>query len=162
MSVSPSRYARKPANWTRLSHVFLIIIPLLPALAVALVLPSQTMVQDRYAYTAVLGFSLLLACLIRYRPLAWVVAAAVVACSLLSVKTIGQYRDTETFWTNTLRVTPDSRNAILGLGDWYYATAEFAKADEVYQRGLGFYPGDWAILTSQKAVRKALAAQKQP
>jgi hypothetical protein len=139
----------------------LLVLPLLPALAATLVLPSQGKVQDRYAYAAVLGFALLAAHLARHRRLAWFVPALLVAWGFLSIGAIRHWQDPEALWTNTLRVTPNSRNAVLGLGDWYYSTARFEEADRVYQHGLALLPGDRAILRSQAAVRAAMARRKK-
>jgi len=139
----------------------LLVLPLLPALAATLVLPSQGKVQDRYAYAAVLGFTLLAAHLARRRRLAWLVPALLMAWSFLSIGAIRHWQDPEGLWTNTLRVTPNSRNAVLGLGDWYYSTARFEEAGRVYQHGLALLPGDRAILRSQAAVRAAMARRKK-
>jgi hypothetical protein len=145
-------------RWPQMRRAaWLLVLPLLPALAATLVLPSQGKVQDRYAYAAVLGFALLAAHLARHRRLAWLVPALLIAWGFLSIGAIRHWRDSEALWTNTLRVTPNSRNAVLGLGDWYYSTAQFEEADRVYQRGLAMLPGDRAILASQASVRAAMA-----
>jgi hypothetical protein len=145
-------------RWPQMRRAaLLLVLPLLPALAATLVLPSQGKVQDRYAYAAVLGFALLAAHLARHRALAWLIPALLVAWSFLSIGAIRHWQDPEALWTNTLRVTPNSRNAVLGLGDWYYSTARFEEADRVYQHGLVLLPGDRAILASQAAVRAAMA-----
>jgi hypothetical protein len=149
-------------RWPQMRRAaLLLVLPLLPALAATLVLPSQGKVQDRYAYAAVLGFALLAAHLARHRRLAWFIPALLVAWGFLSIGAIRHWQDPEALWTNTLRVTPNSRNAVLGLGDWYYSTARFEEADRVYQQGLAMLPGDRAILASQAAVRAAMARRKK-
>jgi len=160
--LAPALLAWLGWRWPQMRRAaLLLVLPLLPALAATLVLPSQGKVQDRYAYAAVLGFALLAAHLARHRRLAWFVPALLVAWGCLSIGAIRHWQDPEALWTNTLRVTPNSRNAVLGLGDWYYSTARFEEADRVYRQGLAMLPGDRAILASQAAVRAAMARRKK-
>jgi hypothetical protein len=160
--LAPALLAWLGWRWPQMRRAaLLLVLPLLPALAATLVLPSQGKVQDRYAYAAVLGFALLAAHLARHRRLAWFIPALLIAWGFLSIGAIRHWQDPEALWTNTLRVTPNSRNAVLGLGDWYYSTARFEEADRVYRQGLAMLPGDRAILASQAAVRAAMARRKK-
>ena len=136
--------------------LLLFLVPLAPALAASLVLPGMRQAQDRYAYLAVLGFVFLLAFAARRRPGRLALVALVIAWSALSIRATGYWRDPEALWSQTLRVTPLSRNAVLGLGEWYYSTRRFADAERVYRQGLAYRPNDPDIRASHQAVLKAL------
>lgn len=140
--------------------VALFAIPLLPALAASIALPPLSQAQDRYAYLAVLGATLAVAFVARTRRGAYALLGLLVAWSALSIAAIPHWRDPEALWSHTLRVTPASRNAVLGLGEWYYNTQRFAEAERVYDHGLALRPNDRDFLTSRAAVRKILSESR--
>jgi len=142
--------------------LLLTAVPLLPALAASLVLPELSRAQDRYAYTAVLGLALLVARVARGRTGVAAALALLAVWTALSAVAIRHWRDPETLWTHTLRVTPNSKNAVLGLGEWYYMTRRLAEAERVYTQGLAFRPNDPDLLASRAAVRKAMGASPLP
>jgi hypothetical protein len=112
--------------------------------------------QDRYAYLAVLGLAFLIALLARGRAATGAMLGILILWSALSIRATGYWRDPEALWSQTLRVTPLSRNAVLGLGEWYYSTRRFADAERVYRQGLAYRPEDPDIRASHQAVLKAL------
>lgn len=134
----------------------LFLIPLAPAVAASLVLPGMRQAQDRYAYLAVLGFIYLLVIAARSHRARLALAAVIVIWGALSINNTRYWRDPESFWSQTLRVTPLSRNAVLGLGEWYYSTQRFADAERIYRYGLTHRPNDPDILASHESVLKAL------
>jgi hypothetical protein len=143
---------RPPARFGML----LFLVPLAPAVAASLVLPGMRQAQDRYAYLAVLGLAFLIALLARGRAATGAMLGILILWSALSIRATGYWRDPEALWSQTLRVTPLSRNAVLGLGEWYYSTRRFADAERVYRQGLAYRPNDPDIRASHQAVLKAL------
>jgi len=136
--------------------MLLFLVPLAPAVAASLILPGMRQAQDRYAYLAVLGFAFLIVLLARGRAATGAVLGILILWSALSMRATGYWRDPEALWSQTLRVTPLSRNAVLGLGEWYYSTRRFADAERVYRQGLAYRPDDPDIRASRQAVLKAL------
>jgi len=136
--------------------MLLFLVPLAPAVAASLVLPGMRQAQDRYAYLAVLGLAFLIALLARGRAATGAVLGILILWSALSIRATGYWRDPEALWSQTLRVTPLSRNAVLGLGEWYYSTRRFADAERVYRQGLAYRPDDSDIRASRQAALKAL------
>jgi hypothetical protein len=136
--------------------MLLFFVALAPAVAASLVLPGMRQAQDRYAYLAVLGLAFLIALLARGRAATGAVLGILILWSALSIRATGYWRDPEALWSQTLRVTPLSRNAVLGLGEWYYSTRRFADAERVYRQGLAYRPNDPDIRASHQAVLKAL------
>lgn len=143
---------RLPARFGML----LFLVPLAPAVAASLVLPGMRQAQDRYAYLAVLGLAFLIALLARGRAATGAVLGILILWSALSIRATGYWHDPEALWSQTLRVTPLSRNAVLGLGEWYYSTRRFADAERVYRQGLAYRPNDPDIRASHQAALKAL------
>ena len=155
------------AAWAATRHkearlaLLVVFLPLTPALASSIVLPALRQAQDRYAYVAVLGVVLLIGYAThhahRFRRVAVVAAMALLLIwSALSVAAIHNWRNTETLWTHTLRVTPNSKTAVISLGYWYFTTGRFAEAERMYEQGLALRPNDPDYLTSRAAVRKVL------
>ena len=136
--------------------MLLFFVALAPAVAASLVLPGMRQAQDRYAYLAVLGLAFLIALLARGRAATGAVLGILILWSALSIRATGYWRDPEALWSQTLRVTPLSRNAVLGLGEWYCSTRRFADAERVYRQGLAYRPNDPDIRASHQAVLKAL------
>jgi hypothetical protein len=136
--------------------MLLFFVALAPAVAASLVLPGMRQAQDRYAYLAVLGLAFLIALLARGRAATGAVLGILILWSALSIRATGYWRDPEALWSQTLRVTPLSRNAVLGLGEWYYSTRRFADAERVYRQGLAYRPDDPDIRASRQAALKAL------
>jgi hypothetical protein len=136
--------------------MLLFFVALAPAVAASLVLPGMRQAQDRYAYLAVLGLAFLIALLARGRAATGAVLGILILWSALSIRATGYWRDPEALWSQTLRVTPLSRNAVLGLGEWYYSTRRFADAERVYRQGLAYRPNDPDIRASRQAALKAL------
>ena len=155
------------AAWAATRHkearlaLLLVFLPLTPALASSFVLPAFRQAQDRFAYVAVLGVALLIGYAThhahRFRRVVAVAAMALLLIwSALSVAAIQNWRDTETLWTHTLRVTPNSKTAVISLGYWYFTTGRLEEAQHIYEQGLALRPSDPDYLTSHAAVRKLL------
>jgi len=142
--------------------VLVVFLSLLPALASAPVLTTFWLARDRNAYIAVLGVALIAAYATRYRAGAAAATALVVLWSALSVAAIAHWRDTETLWTYTLQVTPNSRSAVLQLTTRYYLTGRFGEADRVLEHGLRYRPGDREYLRLRALARKAMGAGAAP
>jgi len=136
--------------------MLLFFVALAPAVAASLVLPGMRQAQDRYAYLAVLGLAFLIALLARGRAATGAVLGILILWSALSIRATGYWRDPEALWSQTLRVTPLSRNAVLGLGEWYYSTRRFADAERVYRQGLAYRPDDPDIRASHQTALKEL------
>ena len=134
----------------------LVVVSLAPALACAIFFAAHRLAQDRFAYLAVLGICLLAGCAAASRPGLVACLVLLLVWSGLSAAAVLHWRDSETFWSHTLRVTPDSKVAALGLGYCYYSTKRFAEAERVYRRALLLRPNDPDLLKSLDAVRKAL------
>jgi len=136
--------------------LLLLVIPLAPALAASVLLPALRLAQDRYTYVAIVGFALLIAYATQNRAGAAAALLLVALWSTLSVFAILHWRDPETLWKHTLRVTPNSKTAVLSLGHLYYSTGRYEEADRIYQQGLLHRPNDPDYLASRAAVRKVL------
>ncbi len=142
--------------------LLLFFVPLTPAIAASVVLPGFRQAQDRYAYLAVLGFIWLLVLAAGRRPARLAILALLVVWSALSVAATGYWQNPETLWTQTLRVTPASRTAVMALGEWYYSTERFDDAERIYRYGLAFRPNDRDMLTSLDSVLRVGTKARQP
>jgi tetratricopeptide (TPR) repeat protein len=134
----------------------LVVVSLAPALVCAIFFAAHRLAQDRFAYLAVLGVCLLAGYAAASRPGLVACLILLLLWSALSAAAVLHWRDSETFWSHTLRVTPDSKVAALGLGYCYYSTKRFAEAERVYRRALLLRPNDLDLLQSLDAVRKAV------
>jgi tetratricopeptide (TPR) repeat protein len=134
----------------------LVVVSLAPASVCAIFFAAHRLAQDRFAYLAVLGVCLLAGYAAASRPGLVACLVLLLLWSGLSAAAVLHWRDSETFWSHTLRVTPDSKVAALGLGYCYYSTKRFAEAERVYRRALLLRPNDPDLLQSLDAVRKAV------
>ncbi len=144
--------------------ILLIPISLLPALASSPLMATAWLMRDRNGYLAVLGIAWIggLAAS-RWRPALAAGLAVLVLWSILSVAATSHWRDTETLWTHTLNVTPNSWRAAEGLATWYYITARYAEADRVLEHGLQYWPNHPTFHRLRTLTRQALAAPpRQP
>jgi tetratricopeptide (TPR) repeat protein len=144
-------------RWPRIRLALaLVVVSLAPALACAVFFAAHRLAQDRFAYLAVLGVCLLAGYAAASRPGLVACLVLLLVWSGLSAAAVPHWRDSETFWSHTLRVTPDSKVAALGLGYCYYSTKRFAEAERVYRQALLLRPNDPDLLQSLDAVGKAL------
>lgn len=158
----PGRLSAGPQGTSaaRVRLALLFCLPLVPALAGSLMLPPLRLTQDRYAYLAVLGFVLLIAHAARTRGGAIVCLVLLLAWSALSLAAIPHWHDNEVLWSHTLRVTPESKTAVLGLGSWYYETGRLPEAEALYRDALQRRPADPDYLTSLQSVQKVMRRQR--
>ncbi|MFO0946489.1 MAG: tetratricopeptide repeat protein [Planctomycetota bacterium] len=94
-------------------------------------------VADRYAYLAILGPSLILACGLSrvWRP--WSIALSTTilfGLGFLSFQQVGHWRSDETIFAHALKVNPASVQALSGLGGIAYRQGRLADALELYSR----------------------------
>ena len=144
-------------RWRRIRLALaLVVVSLAPALACAMFFAAHRLAQDRFAYLAVLGVCLLAGYAAASRPGLVACLVLLLVWSALSAAAVLHWRDSETFWSHTLRVTPDSKVAALGLGYCYYSTKRFAEAERVYRQALLLRPNDPDLLQSLGAVGKAV------
>ncbi len=134
----------------------LLVIPLLIPLSASIAFPALRLAQDRYTYVAIAGLALLLAYAARHKAGVAALVAVAIVWSALSIAAIRHWRDPEALWSHTLRITPASKTAALGLGYWYYSTERFAEAESVYEQALRYHPNDPQLLESRAAIRKRL------
>jgi len=136
--------------------LLLLVILLSPAIATSIFLPALRAAQDRYAYAAVVGLTLLIGYAARHRAGAAAALALLVLWSGLSVAAILHWRDSEALARQTLRVTPISKTAVLTLCEWYFSTGRFDEADRVLQQGMLIRPNDKDYLLTRATIRKAM------
>lgn len=94
-------------------------------------------VADRYAYLALLGPSLALACWLSlvWRPWSLAISSLVLAvCGVLSMQQVGHWRSDEAIFSHTLRVNPRSVQALGGLGGIAYRQGKYSEAMELFLR----------------------------
>lgn len=140
----------------------LFLLPLAPAIAASSALPALRQAQDRYAYLAVLGIAFAIGASATTRMRFRAAVVLLTAWLILSSLAIPRWRDSEHLWTHTLRVTPNSRNAVIALGEWYFSTGQLREAARIYDYGLRLRPNDPDYLASAAAVRKAMGSVQSP
>jgi tetratricopeptide (TPR) repeat protein len=120
---------------------------------------------DRYTYLPEIGLYLALAWLIRDLTKAWryqtaattsAATVAIGAMSILSWKQTTHWRDTESLWTYTLTVTPDSDVAHTGLGGILFERGRVNEAIAHYERALSLRDGN---VGAQFGLARALASE---
>ncbi|MDQ2824037.1 MAG: tetratricopeptide repeat protein, partial [Verrucomicrobiota bacterium] len=122
---------------------------------------------DRYTYLPQIGLYIALAWLVRDLTASWrkraiVLAPAAVAVvatlSILSWKQAAHWRDTETLWSYTLNVTPDSDVAHTGLAGILFVRGQVDEAIAHYRRAIALRSGNSG---AQHGLATALAQQRK-
>lgn len=122
---------------------------------------------DRYTYLPQIGLVIALTWLIRdltasWRMRQWILTPiAVIVIGVLAAlawKQTTHWQDTETLWTYTLRITPDSDVAHTGLGGILYARGRLDEAIEHYREAIRRRSGNGA---AQNGLAMALADQQK-
>jgi len=124
------------------------VIVLAPVLGVAQ--SGSQLVADRYSYLSCLSWAALLGGLSFYvlqkvKPARMAIAVVGifvtgVSLGLLTRAQVGAWRDTESLWTHTLRVTPNSAIANYNLGKFYETNGNPQNSVELYRRAVSINP----------------------
>jgi tetratricopeptide (TPR) repeat protein len=110
-------------------------ITLIPVLRI---LPTSTVVADRYAYLPSFAFCLLLALLLTVLSKRWfkaAIAGGIVICLLMALLTFRQNRvwqSNVTLWQHTVAVSPQSVQAKENLGTIYFFLKNYTGAFELF------------------------------
>ena len=122
---------------------------------------------DRYTYLPQIGLCIAMVWLVRdvtkdwHRQKAILAAAAAIVVgglSMLSWKQTTHWRDTETLWSYTLRVTPDSDVAHAGLAGILFVRGQVDQAMRHYESALRLRSGNVA---AQFGLARALASKQK-
>ncbi|NVN99878.1 MAG: phospholipid carrier-dependent glycosyltransferase [Geobacteraceae bacterium] len=132
---------------------FALTVFLLGLLPVSHIFPLPTLMQDRYLYFPLLGFSLCI--VVAITDLAKrqfgensfkFVMAAFLICSVLlsynSYKQAGIWRNSETLWAHTVKVVPQSKQAWIMLSTTRHELKDLAGAEDSYLHLLAIAPKD--------------------
>ena len=139
--------------------ILLLVAALSPALASGIAESVMMLARDRNAYVAILGLALAIGYAARDRR-GWTAGLALVCLwGVLSFFAVAHWRDTESLWAHTLRVTPNSRSAVIYLMGYYYSQMQFEEADRVLRQGLVWRPNDRDLLGYQADVQRQLKAR---
>lgn len=151
IAITAIGFARRRKNPYILAGWIWYIVMLLPVIGVVQVgLQGRA---DRYTYLPEIGLCIALIWLIRDLTRSWKqqriilsAAAAIVLAtlSILSWKQTTHWRDTETLWTHTLAITPNSDVAHAGLAGILFVRGQTDAAIEHYQRALALRSGNVA------------------
>ena len=124
------------------------VIVLAPVLGVAQ--SGSQLVADRYSYLSCLSWAALLGGLSFYvlqgiKPARMLIAlvgifGTGVSLGLLTHAQVGAWRDTESLWNHTLRVTPNSAIANFNLGKFYETNGNPENSMELYRRAVTINP----------------------
>ncbi|RJP71117.1 MAG: tetratricopeptide repeat protein [Candidatus Abyssobacteria bacterium SURF_17] len=132
-------------------------ITLLPA---SNIIPTASMMNDRYMHMPSIGFSILLAMALAYpartmrrksEGSAWPltimpVILVVLLLSTLTIRRNTDWRNTETLFSRTLRINSRSVDARLALGAIYGETRDYDSAIKMYRDALEVDPGNYRVL----------------
>lgn len=132
---------------------FAIALFLLGLLPIAHIFPLPTLMQDRYLYFPLLGFSLLIATITAdtaetfagKRRLNWGIACLLILALPLAITAQRQtrvWRNALTLWTHTAQSVPQSNQALLMLAITRHDQQDLAGAEEAYLRVLSISPRD--------------------
>jgi tetratricopeptide (TPR) repeat protein len=112
-------------------------------------IPTATVVADRYAYLPSFAFTFLLAAggerLSRSRGRVWFVAAALLAGLIwggLAFRHNRVWHDDVSLWEHTAAVSPYSQTALDNLGWIYFGRGDLARAGTYFERASRLDPGD--------------------
>lgn len=127
---------------------------------------------DRYTYLPQIGLYLALAWVVRDLTTGWrrreivLIPAATLVISTLSIlswRQTAHWRDTESLWSYTLSVTPNSDIAHTGLAGILFVQGKVDEAIEHYRRAIEMRPGNSgaqhglaSILAQQRKVDEAI------
>ena len=140
-------FRRRRWPWLAACWAYYVIV-LAPVLGVAQ--SGSQLVADRYSYLSCLSWAALLAGLSFYvlqsvKPARMAIAVVGilvtgVGLALLTRAQVGAWRDTESLWTHTLRVTPNTAIANYNLGKFYETNGSAQKSMELYRRAVSINP----------------------
>jgi Flp pilus assembly protein TadD len=122
---------------------------------------------DRYTYLPQIGLVIALTWLVRDLTAAWrkreillipAVALIIATMSILSWKQTAHWRNTESLWSYTLGVTPNSDVAHTGLAGILFVSGRVDEAIAHYRRAIEMRPGNSG---AQHGLATALAQQRK-
>ena len=158
-------FARRRKNPYLVVGWFWYVIMLIPV--IGLIQVGLQGRADRYTYLPQIGLYIAIVWLVRDLTKDWrqqkiiLAAAAAIAVgglSILSWKQTAHWRDTETLWSHTLRVTPDSDVAHAGLAGILSVRGQVDEAIRHYENALKLREGNVA---AHYGLGKALAAERK-
>ena len=140
-------FMRRRWPWLAACWAYYVIV-LAPVLGVAQ--SGQQLVADRYSYLSCLSWAALLGGMgfywlqnnksLRIATAAVVILVTAVSLGLLTQAQVRIWRNGETLWKHTLRVTPHTAIANYNLGKVYETNGNARDSVELYRRALGVNP----------------------
>jgi tetratricopeptide (TPR) repeat protein len=165
IAITATVFARRRQNPYLIVGWFWYIVMLVPVIGIIQVgLQGRA---DRYTYLPQIGLCIAIVWLVRDLTKDWrhqrailAAAAAIVVggLSILSWRQTTHWRDTETLWSYTLSVTPDSDVAHAGLAGILFVRGQSDEAIRHYERALSLRDGNVA---AHYGLGKALAAERK-
>jgi tetratricopeptide (TPR) repeat protein len=165
IAITAIAFARRRKNPYLVVGWFWYLVMLVPVIGVIQVgLQGRA---DRYTYLPQIGLCIAMVWLVRdltkdwHRQKAILAAAAAIVVgglSMLSWKQTTHWRDTETLWSYTLRVTPDSDVAHAGLAGILFVRGQVDQAMRHYESALRLRSGNVA---AQFGLARALSSKQK-
>jgi protein O-mannosyl-transferase len=165
ITITAIAFARRRQNPYLIVGWFWYIVMLVPVIGIIQVgLQGRA---DRYTYLPQIGLYIAIVWLVRDLTKDWrhqrailAAAAAIVVggLSILSWRQTTHWRDTETLWSYTLSVTPNSDVAHAGLAGILFVRGQGDEAIRHYERALSLRDGNVA---AHYGLGKALAAERK-